>query len=98
MAVFGRNTGTQTELFKNGVVAEVVVKMSVSCQEVEGMQVVVLDIVDDRLPLFGVESPTVDDGRTPRFVTDDVAILLEHVANKCFYRYHVNKNKLYIFL
>ena len=86
--VFTMNLRLQSKLLVYGVVAKVVVEMSMSSHEVHRLQVVCSDIVYYGLSLFGIESSTVHNHTFLSFVAHNIAVFLQHIASEFLYIQH----------
>ena len=78
--VVGMGLGLQAEGAVDVAVAHAVVEMAVGAEQALGGEVVVADVADDGLALFGIEGAAVDDDALLRVVAGDVAVLGEHIA------------------
>ena len=83
------NLKRQTVSLRDESIAEVVVEMSVSGNEVYGLQLVSLDIFLDSQFLSLVVGTTVDDDTFLSLVAHNIAVLLQHVACESLYLKHI---------
>ena len=72
----------QSESLVDGVVAKMMVEMAVGSQQVLGHQLVVANILNDGLPLFGIIRAAIYDDTLARLIVDNITVLLQHVADK----------------
>ena len=61
-------------------IAEVMVQMSVRGYQMDGLQLIVVDILANRLKFLVVVCPTIDDDTLAALVAHHVAVLLQRVA------------------
>lgn len=74
----------QSESLVNGVVAEVVVEVSVCDEEVYRLQVLIVDVGHKSFTLSLIVGSAVYDDALACFIADNVAVFLQHVACYCF--------------
>jgi hypothetical protein len=90
LQVLSKEFDLQGIFAEDGSIAEVMVEMPVSGEEVDGLQLLFTDVVEQGLLLLGVVGATVDDGTLfGGSIGEDVAVGLEGVERKmmyhCFY-------------
>jgi hypothetical protein len=83
--VFCANLYPQFVFLVDEGVAEVVVQMSMSCQQVDGLQMLPADIVYKGSAFFLIEHTAVDDDTLAARVAYHVAVFLQRVANNALY-------------
>lgn len=74
----------QPELLIDGMVPPYMIKVSMGCQQMHGLQPLIFDITADGTALLWVLRPTVDDDTLLCLVTYHVAVFLQHVTHKPF--------------
>ena len=75
----------QSELLIDGVVAEVMVKMAMGYEQVNGLELVLLNILCNGRALFRIEGAAIDDDAFLGLIAHHVAVFLQHVYLKSFY-------------
>ena len=76
------NLGLQPKLLIDGIVAKIVVNMAVRGDKVNGRKTIATNVVHDGIALAVIVSATVAYHALLALITDDVAVLLQHVAGK----------------
>ena len=75
----------QSELLIDGVVAEVMVKMAMGYEQVNGLELVLLNILSNSRALFWIKGAAIDDDAFLGLIAHHVAVFLQHVYLKSFY-------------
>ena len=74
----------QSELLVDGIVAEIMVEMTMGNEEMNRLQIVLSDILGDRLALFWIEGAAIYDDALEGVIADHVAVFLQHVDLESF--------------
>ena len=74
----------QSELLVDGVVAEIMVEMTMGNEEMNRLQIVLSDILGDCLALFWIEGTAIYDDALEGVIADHVAVFLQHVDLESF--------------
>ena len=90
-AVTSRDLRLKAVLVGNKAVAEIVVKVAVSDQQVYRLQSIAVNILFDGLALLFIIGAAVNDDTLLCGVAHDITVLLQHVAGKTFDIYHFAK-------
>ena len=69
----------------DGVDAEVMVEVPVGAEQVHGLQLVVLDIVDNGVALLVVVGTTIDDDTLFGLIAHHVGVLLQEIEHERLY-------------
>ena len=76
--------GFESESLIDGVVAKVVVKMTMCHQQVYGVETILGNIIGNGFSFFWIEGSAVNDDALLGFVAHHVAVLRKHVALESF--------------
>ena len=74
----------QSELLVDGIVAEIVVEMTMGNEEMNRLQIVLSDILGNRLAFFWIEGAAIYDDALEGVIADHVAVFLQHVDLESF--------------
>ena len=74
----------QSELLVDGIVAEIMVEMTMGNEEMNRLQIVLSDILGNRLALFWIEGTAIYDDALEGVIADHVAVFLQHVDLESF--------------
>ena len=74
----------QSELLVDGIVAEIMVEMTMGNEEMNRLQIVLSDILGNRLALFWIEGAAIYDDALEGVIADHVAVFLQHVDLESF--------------
>lgn len=78
----------QVVLPKEMSITEIMVQVSVSCQQMNGFQLLLAEILVDSLTLLWIKGTTVDDDTLLTVVTHHIAVLLQRIHFKTLYVNH----------